>query len=250
MTSITDPVLPTEPRKRPTMAIPRVRGRAISTMATIYQALRSDIVSMHRPPGEAIVERQIAELFGVSRTPVREALLRLADDGLVEIFPQSATIVARIPVDDLPEAIIVRTSLESTAVRYAAQRVTRSQVAVLRANLLLQQETEAAGDFDGFYEADEAFHALIARIAGYPRLWTIAQEVKVQVDRYRRLTLPEPGRLTYVIAEHAAVADAIADGDPARAERCMAAHLDGLLSSIPATQGANPAYFTGSPAIP
>ncbi|WP_353861832.1 GntR family transcriptional regulator [Azospirillum formosense] len=220
-------------------------ARGASTMAAIHRSLRAEIVEMRRNPGEPIVEKHIAEAFGVSRTPVREALQRLADEGLIEIFPQVGTFVARIPVNALPEAIVIRTSLEGTAVRYAAQRATGSQIAGLRANLLFQQETVEDGDLDAFHEADERFHALIAEIAGYPGLWSMAQQVKVQVDRYRRLTLPEPGRLTNVLAEHAAIVDAIADADPALAADRMAVHLDGLLTSIPQAQGANPFFFTG-----
>ena len=237
------------PTARPgvrTAKSPRVPSRATATTA-IYQALRADIVAMRRTPGEPIIEKHLADSFGVSRTPVREALLRLADEGLVEIFPQSGTIVARIPMNALPEAIVIRTALEGTAVRHAAERATRSQIAVLRANLMLQQEMDAAGDLNGFHEADEQFHALISDIAGYPGLWNLAQQVKVHVDRYRRLTLPEPGRIAHVIAEHALIVDAIADRDPQQAERRMAAHLDNLLSAIPHAQGANPFFFTGVP---
>lgn len=253
MNSSTKPVpaparSPSRANARASGTAPRGPSRAASATAAIYRALRADIVAMRRTPGEPIVEKHIAESFGVSRTPVREALLRLADDGLVEIFPQSGTFVARIPVDALPEAIVIRTALEGTAVRFAAERATGSQIAALRANIVLQQETEAAGDRDAFHEADERFHGLIAEIAGYPGLWSFAQQVKVHVDRYRRLTLPEPGRIAHVIAEHAAVVDAIADHDPARAERCMAVHLGGLLTAIPQAQGANPFFFTGSPA--
>ncbi|MGF7177396.1 GntR family transcriptional regulator [Azospirillum doebereinerae] len=232
---------------RTAQAAPRTPSRAATATASIYRELRADIVGMHRKPGEPIVERLIAETYGVSRTPVREALLRLADDGLVEIFPQSGTFVARIPLDALPEAIVIRTALEGAAVRYAAQRATGSQIAALRANLVLQRESEAAEDLNGFHEADERFHALIAEIAGFPGLWGFAQQVKVHVDRYRRLTLPEPGRIGHVIDEHAAVVDAIADRDATRAERCMAEHIDGLLTAIPHAQGSNPFFFTGSP---
>ena len=241
-----------EPTARPGVRAaksPRVPSRATVT-TEIYRALRADIVAMRRTPGEPIVEKHLADSFGVSRTPVREALLRLADDGLVEIFPQSGTIVARIPMNALPEAIVIRTALEGAAVRHAAERATRSQIAVLRANLMLQQEMDAAGDLNGFHEADEQFHAQISDIAGYPGLWNLAQQVKVHVDRYRRLTLPEPGRIAHVIAEHALIVDAIADRDPAQAERRMAAHLDNLLSSIPNAQGANPFFFRGVPTTP
>lgn len=204
---------------------------------------------MRRKPGEAIVEKQIAEAHGVSRTPVREALLRLADEGLIEIFPQSGTFVSRIPLDALPEAIVIRKALECAAVRYAAERATRSQIALLRANIELQHEMGVAGDHLGFHEADEALHALIAETAGYPGFWTFAQQVKVQVDRYRLLTLPKPGRMGSVIGEHLAIVDAIASHDPALAAARMAAHLDALQMRIGEERGSTPDFFSGTPKL-
>src|SRR5947209_4557174 len=88
------------------------RGRAETAAKALYRELKADIVSMRRQPGDPIVEREIAASYGVSRTPVREAVLRLADEALVDIFPQSGTFVAKIPLAALPEAILVRKVLE------------------------------------------------------------------------------------------------------------------------------------------
>ncbi|WP_448191000.1 GntR family transcriptional regulator [Azospirillum sp. sgz301742] len=227
--------------------LPRALNRSTTAAAGIYRNLRTDIVSLRRKPGEAIVEKQIAETFGVSRTPVREAVLKLADEGLIEIFPQSGTFVSRIPVCALPEASVIRKALEEATVRLAAQRATRSQIAQLRACLERQHEVDAAHDADGFHQADEAFHALIAKIAGYPGFWTVTQQVKVQVDRCRRLTLPMPGRIGTVIAEHEAIVEAIASHDPDRAVRALADHIDGLRLTIDDVRHATPAYFSGNP---
>ncbi|WP_109117520.1 GntR family transcriptional regulator [Azospirillum sp. TSO22-1] len=219
--------------------------RATSVAAGIYRDLRTDIVTLRRKPGDPISEKQISEAYGVSRTPVREAVLKLADEGLVEIFPQSGTFVARIPVAALPEATVIRKALEDATVRLAAERATRSQIAQLRANLERQREQDAADDADGFHESDELFHALIAEIAGYPGFWTLTQQVKVQVDRCRRLTLPAPGRIGKVIAEHQEIADAIADHDPDRAVAHLNSHLDALDVTIDDFRHAAPIYFTG-----
>src|SRR5205807_7830638 len=101
----------------------------------------SELVSLRRRPGEAISEGEIALSYGVSRTPVREAILKLADEGLVEIFPQSGIFVSRIPMAALPEAIIVRKALEETTARLAAERATASQILVLHS--ILQRQREA-----------------------------------------------------------------------------------------------------------
>ena len=243
-----DDIAQARPGRPAAKPLPR-RGaqRATTVAASIYRDLRTDIVSARRKPGDPIVEKQIAEAYGVSRTPVREAVLKLADEGLIEIFPQSGTFVARIPVCALPEASVIRKALEQATVRLAAERATRSQVAQLRACLERQREVEAAHDADGFHQADEAFHALIAEIAGYPGFWTVTQQVKVQVDRCRRLTLPVSGRIRMVIAEHEAIADAIAHHDLDRAAQSLGHHLDGLRLTIENFRHAAPVYFSGTP---
>src|ERR1700744_3098709 len=180
------------------------RPRAATAASRIYSDLRAQLVSLQRRPGEVISEAEIALSYGVIRTPVREAILKLSDEGLLEIFPQSGIFVSRIPVTALPEAIIIRKALEETTARLAAERATTSQVLVLRATLERQREAEAARDSEAFHQADEAFHATIAEIAGHPGIWRLIQQVKVHVDRYRRLTLPQRGRIALAISEHEA----------------------------------------------
>src|ERR1700726_2057284 len=176
------------------------RPRTAPAASKIYSNLRAELVSMQRRPGEAISEAEIALSYGVSRTPVREAILRLSDEGLLEIFPQSGIFVSRIPIAALPEAIIIRKALEETTARLAAERATSSQILTLHAILERQREANATEDRDAFHQADEMFHATIAEVAKYPGIWTLIQQVKVHVDRYRRLTLPQAGRMGRVIA--------------------------------------------------
>ncbi len=223
------------------------QGRPATASALIRRALRSDIVALRLKPGTPLSEKEIAESYGVSRTPVREAMLRLADEGLVDIFPQSGTFVSRIPVHALPEAIIIRKSLEETTARMAAERARSSQIATLRAVMERLRETAAAGDRDGFHQADEAFHAGIAEAAGHPGIWTLVQQVKIQVDRFRRLTLPEEGRLARIIAEHGAILDGIEAHDPDRAAARMGAHLGALLADLGGIKDHNPDFFVDAP---
>lgn len=223
------------------------RPRTATASARIYSELRSELVSLQRRPGEAISEAEIALAYGVSRTPVREAILRLSDEGLVEIFPQSGIIVSRIPLAALPEAILIRKALEETTARLAAERAAPSQILNLHAILERQREADAAGDRDAFHQSDEAFHATIAEIAGYPGIWTLIQHVKVHIDRYRRLTLPQAGRMARVVAEHAAILTGIEAHDPAAARAAMEGHLERLLGDISATQHTNPEFFDQRP---
>jgi GntR family transcriptional regulator, rspAB operon transcriptional repressor len=219
---------------------PPLRATAASR---IYSELRSELVSMRRRPGEAISEAEIALTYGVSRTPVREAILKLADEGLVDVFPQSGIFVSRIPLTALPEAIIIRKALEETTARLAAQRATVSQILQLRSIVERQREADEAGDIEAFHQADELFHATIAEVAGHPGIWTLIQHVKVHVDRYRQLTLPVAGRMTQVIAEHEPILKAIEAHDPERARAAMERHLERLLRDISTTRYTNPEFF-------
>ncbi len=219
------------------------RPRGATAASRIHAELRAELVSLKRRPGEVISEAEIALAYGVSRTPVREAMLKLSDEGLVEIFPQSGIFVARIPLSALPEAIIVRKALEATTARFAAGLATVSQILSLHAILQRQREADAAGDRDAFHQADEHFHASIADVAGYPGIWTLIQQVKIHVDRFRQLTLPQKGRMTQVIAEHEVILAAIEAHDPTSAGAAMDKHLERLLGDISATQTVNPEYF-------
>jgi DNA-binding GntR family transcriptional regulator len=221
------------------------RPRTATASSKIYSDLRGQLVSLQRRPGEVISEAEIAFSYGVSRTPVREAILKLSDEGLLEIFPQSGIFVSRIPIAALPEAIIIRKALEATTAQLAAERAPASQILVLHAILERQREANAAGDADTFHRADELFHATIAEIAGYPGIWTLIQQVKVHVDRYRRLTLPQEGRIARVIVEHEAILSAIEARDPSGARIAMESHLDSLFGNISATQNINPEFFDG-----
>jgi GntR family transcriptional regulator, rspAB operon transcriptional repressor len=234
----------TETTVRPAAASRRNgRPRAATAAWRIYSDLRAELVSLQRHPGEALSETEIALAYGVSRTPVREAILKLSDEGLLEIFPQSGIFVSRIPLAALPEAIVIRKALEATTAQMAAQRATASQILSLHSILERQREANAAGDSDAFHQADEVFHATIAEVAGYPGIWTLIQQVKVHVDRYRRLTLPQVGRIGRTIGEHEAILDAIEAHDPSAARSAMEFHLERLLTDISATQSINPEFF-------
>ena len=197
----------------------------------VYQGLRSDIIAMLIQPGDKISENDLARRFGVSRTPAREAMQRLADEGLLEIFPQSGTFVARIPYEELPEAMVIRKSLERTTASMAATLATRSQVLTLASIIEQQREAATVEDASGFHRADELFHAKLAEIAGYPGIWKLVLQVKTQVDRFRRLTLVVPHRMFTVIEQHERILEAIQKADPDAAGQAMVAHLDSVLPS-------------------
>jgi GntR family transcriptional regulator, rspAB operon transcriptional repressor len=223
------------------------RPRTATASSRIYADLRAELVSLQRRPGTPISEGEIATSYGVSRTPVREAILKLSDEGLVEIFPQSGIIVSRIPIAALPEAIVIRKSLEETTARLAAELASASQILGLHSILQRQREADAVHDREAFHQADELFHATIAEIARYPGIWKLILQVKVNVDRFRRLTLPQAGRMAQVIAEHEMILSAIEAHHAAGAAAAMGRHLERLLGDIAAIKHVNPELFDDRP---
>lgn len=222
----------------------RFSDGATATMAdSIYKQLRHAIVGMELRPGTPISENVIAEEKGVSRTPVREAILRLTKEKLVEVVPKSGTFVARIPLSSLPEAIVVRKALEDVTVRAATKYATPSQIMELRAIVERQREVAALDDASAFHRSDEVFHQALAVAGRYRGIWDLIRQVKVQVDRYRHLTLPQPGRMGLIIEEHTAVVDALAAGDAEQAVRNMELHLDKLQLDISIFRDMWPDYF-------
>lgn len=187
-------------------------------------------------PGDRLSENELARRFGVSRTPAREAMQRLADEGLVEIFPQSGTFVARVPYEELPEAMVIRKALETTTASKAASLATGSQKLTLASIVEQQREAALANDPEVFHAADELFHAKIAEIAGYPGIWKLVLQVKTQVDRYRQLTLEHQSRMFDVIDQHELILSAVENGDAEGAAKAMVAHLDCVLPAQAASR--------------
>ncbi len=218
------------------------RERAVTAAGAIAATLRDAIVAMELLPRTPLRDAVLCERFGTSRTPVREALIRLGEEGLVDIVPQSGTFVSRIPVEAIPEAVLVRQALEGVTVE-AAARAGREGLARIDAVLDTQRLRASRRDTRGFHDADEAFHEAIALVAGHPNIWRMLRQVKVQLDRARRLTLPAVGRMDQVIGEHLVIRDAIAEGDPAAARAAMTAHLSVVLPDVSRLREAYPTYF-------
>ena len=236
-----------EARKKRSLAgvtlLSHQRAAAPRAATLVYNALRDDIISLRRKPMDLLNEKDLEAQFGVSRTPIREAILRLSDDGLVDIFPQSGTFISRIPCRALYEAILVRKALEDTTVSIAVEKMTPAGLRLLDRNLADLSACLRDGDVAAFLVLDSDFHKQISDIAGFPGIWAIIQQVKVHSDRYRLLTLMQEGRLARVIEEHSAVIDCMRAGDKKGAAEAMGFHLGSLLHEVEKTELWDPNYF-------
>jgi DNA-binding GntR family transcriptional regulator len=222
----------------------RRRARGSSIRAQVYAMIQEEIVALEFKPGQPLSEKELALRYGVSRTPAREALLQLADEGLVEIYPQSGTFVARISVHGVTEAQFIREALECAALRRAIDRFTAADVKRLEDNIARQRAAHAAQDVTTFYILDEAFHQALVERSGFPGVWRVAQRAKVHLNRARRLSLPGISTIGELIDQHAAILARLRAGDGPGAEVALAQHLRMVLADLPALQQQYSDFFT------
>ena len=217
--------------------------RTLGKSDQIYDYLRRAIVRLEMKPGAAIAEKDICARFEVSRTPVREALQRLVEEDLVEIFPHSGTWVSRISFPLAEEGFVLRRALEVESVRRAATEISATGVAELEELIGGMRQILREDRLADYLEIDDAFHAAIARISGYPRIWKFIGLAKVQLDRLRQLSAPVPGHLAEVTEQHAAIAQALARRNPTQAELAMRIHLDSSFEVMAALYPGQHAMF-------
>ncbi len=183
-------------------------------------------------------------MFGVSRSPVRIALTRLAEDGLIDIFPQRGSFVAPIRMRQVEESQFARTALEMALVREAAPKWSATHAAAAHANIADQKHHAASGDSWGFYLDNERFHRLIARAAGLEGVWTTVQGVKMPWDRIGHLANRVPGHRNEIIAEHETIVAALDARDAAAAAKAMKLHLRSVFNAIARLRPLHADYFT------
>ncbi|MCS6758930.1 MAG: GntR family transcriptional regulator [Candidatus Devosia euplotis] len=212
------------------------------TMAMrVVGALRDEIVSMALKPGDVISESDIAGRYGVSRQPVREAFIRLAQQGLLLIRPKRATVVKKISPEGVRQSRFIRESIEVEIVRRLAGHPAEAAV-VLKGLIADQEAASSANDSRRFHILDELFHHTLARLAGVEYAWQLIDDHKMQLDRVRFLTLGVSSSRV-AIDEHGVIVAAVAAGDVAAAEAAMRAHLARAEILLSQTIAEHPDYF-------
>ncbi|WP_421695998.1 GntR family transcriptional regulator [Aestuariivirga sp.] len=225
-------------------AVVRLLDRRLPAADQIYGHLREEIITCRLGPNEALSENRICGMFGVSRSPVRIALTRLAEDGLIDIFPQRGSFVAPIRMKQVKESQFARTALEMALVKVAAQKWSTADAAEAHVNLADQKRHAMAGDAWGFYLDNERFHQLIARAADLEGVWKTVQGVKMLWDRIGHLANRVPGHREDIIAEHEAIVAALDQGDSVAAVKAMKLHLRSVFNAIARLRPLHEDYFT------
>lgn len=209
----------------------------------VTRALRQAIVTMQLAPGEMLSEQDLAQRFGVSRSPVREALIKLSEAGLVRVLPQRGTQVVKISKAAVEDGRFIRDAVESAVVREAALKATPVMIAELNASLTRQRRAQRSASTEQFLLLDEEFHRLLAETAGRPSAWRMIEDIKPQMDRVRFLDMTKALPRHAVLAQHIVIVDAIKVKDPVAAEQAMHQHLSEILRSLPELAAQYPDLF-------
>lgn len=197
----------------------------------IYEALKQAIITVRLMPGTSISENRICRHFGVSRTPVRSAVVRLSEDGLIDVYPQQGSFVAPIRLAEVRDSHFIRKHLELALLREAAASWTSAKSAEARAIVETQRQAMLTDDKDRFFEQDERFHYAFAGFAEREGVWPTILQVRARLARFVRL-FGTPSRLPLVLEEHLAVIDALDDGRTNEAAARLEQHLDMIFTML------------------
>jgi DNA-binding GntR family transcriptional regulator len=204
----------------------------LSKAARVYGLLRRRIRELTLAPGAPLRKEDIALELGISRAPVSEAIARLSEEGLVDVFPQHGSFVAQIRGTDVRESLFIRIALETEAMRRLAPAVSAEVMRALDQNVAEQAAALKARNLEQFYDLDEALHATIFGAIETPRALRLLEATRAPLDRVRRLALPEADRPQQTLAEHRALVEAIRSGDGEYAASAMRAHLQMVARAI------------------
>lgn len=225
----------------------------------MHTELRRRILTLATPPGSPISENEIAADLGVSRTPVREALILLRDEGLVEVYPQVGTFASLVDIDRVRDAQFLRESVElaSLASLHADEGslhthedddaqvgltdARREVLARLVGNIAAQRE--ALADSEYFFDLDEAFHRDLMTLAGHGGVWPSVVSAKGHLDRARRLGMAEIRPASHNLAQHAAILDAVMANRIPQAVELLREHLRAVLGDIVRIREISPELF-------
>jgi DNA-binding GntR family transcriptional regulator len=209
----------------------------------VFERLREMILSLELTPGTVLSRTELANRYGLSQTPVRDALMKLGEEGLVDIYPQHATVVSQINVTSALQAHFLRRSIELEVVRTLAEQRNATLIAELRVTVARQTELLDLKNYEEFSLLDQEFHRQMYEAAGVPQLWDLVRRLSGHIDRLRRLNLPVEGKTIAVVRDHTEIVDAIDKGDVDAAQAALRKHLSGTLSQIDQIRTSHPNFL-------
>ena len=209
-----------------------ISGRSKSLEEMTYEQLETDILDGFYKKGDALTELALSARLGVSRTPVRSALHRLAEEGLVEIAPNKGAVVVGVTTEDLIDTYRIRMRLEGLASSMAAKRITEEELRALTESVELSEYYIGKCDTEHLKELDTEFHSVIFGASGNRMLSRILSELHKNIKSYRKLSLTVPGRLEHSVREHKEILEAIREGNEELAERLTSLHVERAMNNM------------------
>ncbi|MEC7256485.1 MAG: GntR family transcriptional regulator [Pseudomonadota bacterium] len=214
-----------------------------SASLQLHDSLRERILGLDLEPGQALSRAEIAAEYRVSLTPVRAALIKLEEEGLIDTFPQSKTEVSKIDIAHAQETHFLRLSLELEIVRRLAEGTGQGATNPARSILAQQIAARDSRDLAAFSRLDRAFHLALYEAAGMQALYGVIDARSGHIDRLRKLNLPDPGKTLSIIDCHARILDGIDAKDSAAACAALREHLSGTLAMANVIRDRHPDYF-------
>lgn len=198
----------------------------------VFESLREAIIQGRLKPGERLMEIQLADEMGVSRTPIREAIRKLELEGFVVMVPRKGAFVAGISVKDIVDVFEIRASLEALAAGLAAERITPDELEELERSLVVISEVSSKEDINAIVETDTNFHELIYKASRNERLSQMIVHLKEQIQRFRTTSLSQPGRSKNALEEHRKIVEAISDRNAELAQSLAREHIENAEQSM------------------
>jgi len=214
-----------------------------SVQSAVYTALRNNIMSLQLKPGTPMSTQKIAARLNVSRTPVREAFIRLQRDGLVEIFPQKETIVSRIDFSKVEQERFVRESLECANLHLLINKISNEDIKELELNLEQQKSTVNNSSNDELIKLDNAFHEYMFKITGQKFSWETIEKTSNHYSRIRNLTAWDKDIMLETIKQHENIFNAVKEKNINQAEIFIKSHLHRLENQLHKLLEDYPDYF-------
>ncbi|OCA98387.1 GntR family transcriptional regulator [Clostridium beijerinckii] len=214
-----------------------------STSKVIYHNLREEIINLYLEPGTSISEKELSEKYRVSRTPVREALVRLAQEGLVQIYPQKGTVVSLIDLSAVEEERFLREHLERAVVKEACMEFPKENILALEMNLKFQKMYIENNDYKKLFDTDEEFHKIIFEGCSKKRIWNSINDGSTEFQRIRVLRLTVNSSWDNIYLQHKEIFNAIKNKNPEMAEEFMKKHLNMVIFDKTQVRESYPNYF-------
>ncbi|MGE5632324.1 MAG: GntR family transcriptional regulator [Caulobacteraceae bacterium] len=192
----------------------------------VFESIRSAIISGVLKPGERLMEVQMAEKMGVSRTPIREAIRKLELEGLVIMIPRKGAYVADLSLKDITDVLELRAALESLACGLAALRITEEEIEELEMIAVQFHHAIENDDFEEMVQKDIEFHDKIFKATRNEKLLQINNNLREQVQRFRIMYIKKSNKSKELSKEHYEIAEAIANRNIDLAERLAKAHIE------------------------